>query len=522
MHRGLSGNKKESNMPILSICIPTCNRSTYLSNTLAQLTKEKIFKDTDDVEIVISDNCSSDDTEDLCRKYVNKFGKKIVYYRQAENILDKNFAFVLGLANGKFAKLNNDNIFFRPGELEKFVSFLKNDAQDLVFQTNNKKDSSPYICNSFNELLEKVSYSITWIGGFCIKSKIFKSLKDPDRYAHLYFSQVDILARVMGNGSAISIYPNIVMDQISLSKKGGYSIPKVFGNNYLSMIKAIYESGQITPKVYNKHKKHLLIKHINKFSFDQKTTCFTHDGYFKYLLPFYWKNMYFYSALICRFLKKFSRCIFEIRKDKVKKRKTIRFLFIKVKLPRKKIKTKLVTCNCPAENVQIGRYTYGTINAEVNPNRSEKLIIGDFCSIARNVWFIVSSEHPYKRFSTYPFKVRLCGFYGEAESKGDIIVKDDVWIGLGAIICSGVTIGQGAIVAAGAVVTKDVPPYAIVGGNPAKVIKYRFSESIIKKLLDFKFSDLTQEKIQQLQGTLYKEVTEENVDELLEKFKNGI
>lgn len=63
-------------MPVLSICIPTFNRSTYLSNTLAQLTKEKIFTDSDDVEIVISDNCSSDDTEDICRKYVNKFGKK--------------------------------------------------------------------------------------------------------------------------------------------------------------------------------------------------------------------------------------------------------------------------------------------------------------------------------------------------------------------------------------------------------------------------------------------------------------
>lgn len=493
-----------------------------MSNTLAQLTKEKIFTDSDDVEIVISDNCSSDDTEDICRKYVNKFGKKILYYKQKENIRDKNFAFVLGLAHGKYAKLNNDNIFFKTNELEKFVSFLKKETNDLVFLTNNKKDSEPYVCDDFNELLDNVSYSITWIGGFCIKSKVFKSLKDPDRYAHLNFSQVDIIARVMKNGSRISIYPNAVMEHISLSKKGGYSIPKVFGYNYLSMIKEIFENGQITQNVYNKHKKHLLIKHINKFSFDQKTTCFTHDGYFKYLLPFYCKNPYFYSALIFRFLKKFSRYIFEIRKDKVKKRKTIRFLFIKVKLPKKKIKSKLVTCNCPPESVQIGRYTYGVINAEVNPNRSEKLIIGDFCSIARDVWFIVSSEHPYKGFSTYPFKARVCGFYAEATSKGDIVVKDDVWIGLGAIICSGVTIGQGAIIAAGAVVTKDVPPYAIVGGNPAKVIKYRFSEPIIKKLLNFNFSDLTQEKILRLQGTLYKEVTEENVDELLEKFKNGI
>ena len=110
----------------------------------------------------------------------------------------------------------------------------------------NKKDSEPYVCDDFNELLDNVSYSITWIGGFCIKSKVFKSLKDPDRYAHLNFSQVDIIARVMKNGSRISIYQNAVMEQIALSKKGGYSIPKVFGYNYLSMVKEIFENGQIT------------------------------------------------------------------------------------------------------------------------------------------------------------------------------------------------------------------------------------------------------------------------------------
>lgn len=83
--------------------------------------------------------------------------------------------------------------------------------------------------------------------------------------------------------------------------------------------------------------------------------------------------------------------------------------------------------------------------------------------------------------STYPFKRKL--FHGgeEAVSKGDIIVGDDVWVGYGATILSGVHIGQGAVIAAGAVVNKDVPPYAIVGGIPAKVIKYRFSESVCKK-----------------------------------------
>ena len=159
------------------------------------------------------------------------------------------------------------------------------------------------------------------------------------------------------------------------------------------------------------------------------------------------------------------------------------------------------------------------INPEISSDVSE-LIIGNYCSIGPDVRFIVSSEHPYKGISTYPFKVKMLDYKAEAKSKGDIIVKDDVWIGLGSIILSGVTIHQGAIVAAGSVVTKDVPPYAIVGGNPAKIIKYRFEPNIIEKLVKFDYSKLTKEKIKTLGEKLYTEISEQNIDRLLEEFSN--
>ena len=517
-----------SKRPILSICIPTCNRSIYLSNTLAQLTREDVFRNTDEVEIVISDNCSSDDTEDLCLKYKEIYGEKIIYFRQKENILDKNFSFVLSIANGKFIKLNNDNLFFKYGELSKFVSFLKNGFdEDIILLINDQNTKTSFFCNDFNTLLDKVSYLITWIGALCIKKDSYSKLKNPDRYSHNNFSQVDIIARLMSYGSKACIYPNQVLEQVFLSKKGGYSIPKVFGHNYLSLIKEIFSNNQISLEVYNKHKKRLLLEHINKYSFDKTHTFFSNDGYFKYLLPFYWKNLYFYIDLFYIFFKRFLRLFIEIKRDKENNRKIFRFLFIKIKFKKnyKKIIEKennFIVYNCPVQNTKVGRFSYGTINAVFSPNRSEKLIIGDFCSIAPNVWFIVSSEHPYKGFSTYPFKVKICGQFAEATSKGDIVVKDDVWIGLGSIICSGVTIGQGAIIAAGSVVTKDVPSYAIVGGNPAKIIKYRFSEVIINKLLKFDFSKLNSDKIIDLQNILYKEITEDNIDQLLKKLKNGI
>ncbi len=168
------------------------------------------------------------------------------------------------------------------------------------------------------------------------------------------------------------------------------------------------------------------------------------------------------------------------------------------------------------ENVSVGNYSYGNINVYQGGAFDTKLIIGNCCSIGMNVDFLLAMEHSYKNISTFPFKKQLLNYPPEALSKGDIVVKDDVWIGINSIILSGVTINQGAIVAAGSVVTKDVPPYAIVGGNPAKIIKYRFNPDIIEKLKQLDYSKLTSDKIEQLEKELYTEVTGENIDKLLE------
>jgi acetyltransferase-like isoleucine patch superfamily enzyme len=133
--------------------------------------------------------------------------------------------------------------------------------------------------------------------------------------------------------------------------------------------------------------------------------------------------------------------------------------------------------------VIVGKKTYGTLNITDFSHLDVKLKIGSYCSISLGVQFLLGGEHQINSISTYPFKVICFGYEYEAGSKGDIVVGDDVWIGINAVICSGVKIGQGAIVAAGSVVTKEVPPYAVVGGNPAKVIRYRFSQEIIAMLL---------------------------------------
>ena len=112
----------------------------------------------------------------------------------------------------------------------------------------------------------------------------------------------------------------------------------------------------------------------------------------------------------------------------------------------------------------------------------------------------------FRSISSYPYRVWITNEKQEGVSKGNIIVDDDVWIGFRSTILSGVHIGQGAIVAAGSVVTKDVPPYAIVGGVPAKVIKYRFSPEMIEELLKVDYSKLTKEMIEEHIEDLYAEL----------------
>lgn len=171
---------------------------------------------------------------------------------------------------------------------------------------------------------------------------------------------------------------------------------------------------------------------------------------------------------------------------------------------------------CDLNKIVVGKKTYGGIHITDWSPLDTKLIIGSYCSIAPGVQFLLGGEHQIKSISTYPFKVYNFGYLREAGSKGDIIIKDDVWIGTNAIICSGVTIGQGAIVAAGAVVTKNVEPYAIVGGNPAKLIKYRFTDECVKELTNLNIVDLFDRFTERELELIYDDLTIDKLKLILE------
>ena len=161
-------------------------------------------------------------------------------------------------------------------------------------------------------------------------------------------------------------------------------------------------------------------------------------------------------------------------------------------------------------NIEVGEYTYyddpeGAEKFEQNVLYhfdfiGDRLVIGRFCSIATGVRFLMNGgNHQVATFSSYPFSIFGHGWEAAAPAawphKGDTRVGNDVWIGYGATILPGVTIGDGAVIGSLSVVTSDVPPYAIVGGNPARVLRHRFDEPTIARLLAVRWWDWDIERI---------------------------
>lgn len=177
-------------------------------------------------------------------------------------------------------------------------------------------------------------------------------------------------------------------------------------------------------------------------------------------------------------------------------------------------------------NIQIGQYTYGHERLRVMFNEQAKLKIGKFCSIADECKIFLGGNHNTDWISTYPFghvnKNIFTSFNGTGHpsTKGDVIIGNDVWIGLNTTIMSGVNIGNGAIIAANSHVVKDVPAYSIVGGNPAKLIKYRFSSEQIEKLQSIEWWNWPESKINEFCPLLSSGKLEEFLDKAEQKETN--
>jgi acetyltransferase-like isoleucine patch superfamily enzyme len=179
----------------------------------------------------------------------------------------------------------------------------------------------------------------------------------------------------------------------------------------------------------------------------------------------------------------------------------------RIRLLRKKMDRKLFPASATiiytkdllGDRYAVGDHTYGKPRV-VSLEEGTSLRIGKYCSISTHVIIFLGSEHRTDWVSTYPFPYlweEARSIKGHPYSKGDVVIGNDVYIGYNVTILSGVTVGDGAVVGACSVLTADVPPYAIVAGNPARLIRYRFEEETMKKLLKIRWWDWPEEKVKE-------------------------
>jgi abequosyltransferase len=299
------------NYPILSICIPTYNRATYLDETINSIVTQKRFFETDDVEIVISDNCSQDETENIVKKYINIFGDKIRYYRNPVNIKDSNFEKVLRYGNGLFLKLNNDTLNHKENTLDVMIDAINKNikSKTIIFFSNGTsgKHLSTFRCNDLNSFVKVVSFWSTWIACFGIWKEDLKAIKDFSRYSDLQLVQTDVLLRLISSGRAVYVDNSIIFKTKNPKHKGGYNFYKVFVLNYLSLLEEYTKSNQISRTTYFNEKTKLLLYHILPTSLsilkDKTKYSFNLKGAFPIVIKKYFFHPILYLCLIYFFIK---------------------------------------------------------------------------------------------------------------------------------------------------------------------------------------------------------------------------
>jgi acetyltransferase-like isoleucine patch superfamily enzyme len=186
----------------------------------------------------------------------------------------------------------------------------------------------------------------------------------------------------------------------------------------------------------------------------------------------------------------------------------------------------LQVANVGSSRIEVGRYTYGHEAITIREwGEGANLRIGKFCSIADQAKFFMGGNHVLSWATTYPFghvyadQLGVTKVAGHPTTNGDIYIGCDVWISSNVTVLSGVSVGHGAVIAANSHVTSDVGPYEIYGGNPARLIRPRFSQDVIDRLIRLRWWDLQDSQIVRMAVELMEEPNVESLDRLLERFR---
>jgi abequosyltransferase len=251
-------------MYLLSLCIPTYNRADDLEKSLKSICEQPEFNSTEDIEIIISDNNSSDHTESVCKYFIELYGERIKYFKNTTNIGDLNFENVLSKGTGALLKLNNDNLVHNKNSLARILETIKDNIEKkpVIFFSNGKANSG--ITEKFNDLdsfLTHISFYCTWIGGFCIWRDDFDHFDNFSKLVSKQLAQTDVLLRLV-NKKKVSIVNDKRLFRTSAVTRGGYDFLKVFLTNYIGILEKNAQEKKISKSTFSNEKLRVLICQI--------------------------------------------------------------------------------------------------------------------------------------------------------------------------------------------------------------------------------------------------------------------
>lgn len=287
--------------PILSICIPTKNHIAELTETLESIVSSEVFKNTNKIEIVVSDNCSDDNTSQVMEMYCSIHGKKIKYVKNNRDLYGSlNFEKALSSANGVMRKLHNSYFRFSEGAVDLLVELVENfsSKKPVIFFTNGEggiKGDELFQCLGIDNFVKEISFWSTWIGGFFVWEDDYINISDFNKEIESGISHTEFLLRVISQKNIIVILNKRLMKSQRNWPRGGYNIAQVFGENYLRILKRYIEKKQLTINTFEEEKKKVLLKHILPY-YCSDFHNFGNEGILKYLSD-YEADEYFYIAM---------------------------------------------------------------------------------------------------------------------------------------------------------------------------------------------------------------------------------
>jgi len=371
--------------PLLSLCIPTRNRAAFLYRLLHSVASCPVFQNTRDVEIVVSDNASEDATRQIVDMFREKYGDKIVYSRNDEDLHDKNFEKALRLGSGRFLKLHNDTFWIADGQLDELLADIKKYEKEhpILFFTN-KKDNTETVCSSLDDFIDKSSFNMTWLGGFGIWKEDLDRLENFGRHPEKHLTQVEVLLSEFSRKQKAVVFGKRYFHYQYLWNKPKGDIATVFGKNYADILNEYREKRSLSESVFKTERKRVLNGYILPFSFSLELAG-EPDGLVRRLLPYYGKEPYFYAA----FCSAFSRYFYKKTKQRVKK------LFLGDDTLFKKEWKKFnkfsltvpVKVDCP-NCVYVGKNSSGDLIVNGEQEERDTLIIGENVKIGHDVRFV--------------------------------------------------------------------------------------------------------------------------------------